>query len=49
MIDTFLLGDTYNAESKEIRDTIKSLDTPAPMLASSLLWTNVITRERAWQ
>jgi hypothetical protein len=37
MIDTFLLGNTYDAESKEVRDAIKSLETPVRMLASSLL------------
>lgn len=47
MIDTFLLDNTYNAESKEIRDAIKSLEAPVRLLASSLLWTNVIARERA--
>ena len=38
MIDTFLLGNTYNAESKEIRNAIKLFDAPAPMQALRLLW-----------
>ena len=47
MIDTFLLGNTYSAESKEIRDAIKSFEALVRMLASSLL-SKKMTSVREW-
>jgi len=37
----FVIRNTYNAESQKVKNAIKSLDALVPMLASTLLLTNV--------